>query len=216
VRAGDMVEAETLLCILDDRDLRLERLNWVSKQSQFQRQRQEALAKHDRAKAEILKSQMDQALAELNLVEAQLQRTRITAPFRGVVISGDLSQRLGGSVGRGEILFEVAPLDVYRVILEVDERRIADVKVGQKGRMILSALPHEQFDFLVEKITPIATAKEGLNYFRVEAELARISERLRPGMEGIGKIDVDERKLIAIWTRDLREWVRLWLWSWWP
>ena len=216
VRAGDVVEDGTLMCTLDDRDLNLERLNWLSKQTQYQRQYQEALAEHNRAEAEIIKSQLNQATARLNLVESQLERTKIVAPFRGIVLSGDLSQRLGGSAEKGEILFEVAPLDAYRVILEVDERRIADVKTGQSGYMILSALPHDRFEFVVERITPISTAKEGLNYFRVEATPETISERLRPGMTGIGKIYVGRRKLINVWTRDLREWLRLWIWSWWP
>jgi hypothetical protein len=132
------------------------------------------------------------------------------------VLSGDLRQRLGGSVEKGEILFEVAPLDAYRIILEVDERRIADVKENQHGVVVLSALPNEKINFVIGKITPISTAKEGLNYFRVEAKPETISQRFRPGMEGIGKIFVDRRNLVSIWTRDFREWVKLWVWRWWP
>ena len=216
VRAGDVVESGMLMCTLDDRDLILEKLNLLGKKTQYQRQYQEAMAGHDRAEAEIIKSQLDQAAAQLNLVESQLERTRITAPFRGIVLSGDLSQRLGGSAEKGEVLFEVAPLDAYRVILNVDERRIADIRTGQHGYMILSALPHDRFDFVIDRITPIAMAEEGLNYFRVEAKLPSVSPRLRPGMEGIGKIYVDQRKLISIWSRELREWIKVQIWSWWP
>jgi multidrug resistance efflux pump len=216
VRAGDVVESGMILCTLDDRDLRLEKLNWLSKRTQYQRQYKEALAEHNWSEAKIIKAQLEQATSQLNLMESRLERTRIVSPFKGIVLSGDLSQRLGGSVEKGETLFEVAPLDVYRVILEVDERRIADVRVGQRGHMILSAVPREHFNFIVEKIIPLSTSKEGLNYFRVEAGLENTSGRLRPGMEGIGKIQVDRRKLISIWTRNLREWLRLWIWSWWP
>jgi multidrug resistance efflux pump len=216
VRAGDVVESGMLMCTLDDRDIILEKLNLLGKKTQYQRQYQEAMAGHDRAEAEIIKSQLDQAAAQLNLVESQLERTRITAPFRGIVLSGDLSQRLGGSAEKGEVLFEVAPLDAYRVILKVDERRIADIRTGQHGYMILSALPHDRFDFVIDRITPIAMAEEGLNYFRVEATPETVTERIRPGMTGIGKIYVERQKLIYIWTRDIREWLRMWIWSWWP
>jgi hypothetical protein len=82
--------------------------------------------------------------------------------------------------------------------------------------LLLSSIPDEQFDFIIEKITPITTPEEGRNYFRVEAQLQNVTQRLRPGMEGIGKISVDRRKLISIWTRSLVEWTRLWIWSWWP
>ncbi|HET57574.1 MAG TPA: hypothetical protein ENN35_03930 [Deltaproteobacteria bacterium] len=68
----------------------------------------------------------------------------------------------------------------------------------------------------MEKITPLTTAAEGSNYFRVEAALEQGSPALRPGMEGVGKIAVDQRLFVAIWTRPVFEWFRLKLWSWWP
>jgi multidrug efflux pump subunit AcrA (membrane-fusion protein) len=216
VRAGDTVEEGAVMCTLDDRDLRLERLNLISKQNQYQKQYQESVAGHKRADSEIIKAQLDQAAAQLELVESELKRTRITAPFKGIVLSGDLSQRLGGSTEKGEVLFEIAPLESYRIILEIDERHIADVKPGQQGRVILSSLSDEGFGFVVEKITPISNAKEGKNYFRVEAALKDASERLRPGMTGVGKIYVGRRKLIDVLTGDLRDWVRLKVWSWRP
>ena len=216
VRAGDYVEQDEKLCVMDDRELRLERLNWISKTAQYEKQYQEAQAMHKRAEAKIIKAQLDQAEARLSLAETQIKRTVLTAPFKGLVLSGDLSQRLGGAVGKGEILFEIAPLDQYRIILEVDERRITDLSVGQKGTMILSALPNKKIAFTVEKITPITLAKEGLNYFRVEASPPVFVDRLRPGMEGIGKIYVDRRNLFSIWTRNMREWFKLKLWEYLP
>ncbi|MBW2103378.1 MAG: HlyD family secretion protein, partial [Deltaproteobacteria bacterium] len=119
-------------------------------------------------------------------------------------------------VAQGEVLFEVAPLNAYRLILQVDERRVADIRKGQQGELVLSSLPGKQFKFIVEKITPISTAREGRNYFRVEARILNVSQRLRPGMEGVGKVFVERRKLVRIWTQNLREWFSLWLWSWWP
>jgi hypothetical protein len=35
-------------------------------------------------------------------------------------------------------------------------------------------------------------------------------------MQGVGKIDVDQRKLIWIWTHKITQWWRMFLWSWWP
>jgi len=215
-RAGDRVEEGALLCSLDDRDLLQERLNWLSKGNQYRRQYQDALAKYNRVEVKVLGAQLDQVAAELSLVEERLARTKLRAPFAGLLVSGDLSTRLGGSVELGEVLFEITPLEGYRVILEVDERRIVDVRPGQTGKVLLSALPGSPFPFVVEKVTPIATAREGLNFFRVEAVLQNGAEFLRPGMEGVGKIDIDQRLLVSIWTRDLVEWVRLFLWKWWP
>jgi hypothetical protein len=50
----------------------------------------------------------------------------------------------------------------------------------------------------------------------VEAELERKSDRLRPGMEGVGKVYIGQRKLIWIWTHEIVNWIRLKLWSWMP
>jgi multidrug efflux pump subunit AcrA (membrane-fusion protein) len=145
-----------------------------------------------------------------------LSRARLIAPFDGLIVAGDLSRNLGSPVERGEVLFEVAPLDGFRVVLEVDERDIADVSVGQTGQLAVASMPGERFDFMVSKITPVNEAKEGRNYFRVEAQLQGEVGRLRPGMEGVGKIFVEERKIIWIWTRKLVDWARLTLWSWLP
>ncbi|MBL1259226.1 MAG: HlyD family efflux transporter periplasmic adaptor subunit [Thiotrichaceae bacterium] len=216
VRAGDLVEKDDLLATLDDKDLRLERMKWLSQRSQLKKQYQEARASRDRAKMNVIDAQIDQADAQINLVEQNLTRSRITAPFSGLVVSGDLSQMLGGAVQQGELLFELAPLDAYRLIIYVDERRIDDVVDAQRGVLVLSSLPDERFPFEVNKITPVSSVREGGNFFRVEARLDEISERLRPGMEGIGKIYIDDRLLISIWTRNLVEWWQLLLWEWWP
>jgi len=216
VRAGDVVRQDQVLAALDDREVRLERLKWLSQQEQLVKQYRQAMAKHEAAQVRILSAQIDQAKAQLTLLEDQLSRTRLVAPFNGVVVTGDLSQMLGSPVERGQVLFEIAPLEAYRLILQVDERDIADVAVGLRGQLLLSAFPQEPLPFRVEKVTPVSTAREGRNYFRVEAQLENTPKRLRPGMEGVGKVEVDRRLLIWIWTRQVIDWVRLTLWTWMP
>ncbi len=215
-RPGDVVRQGSLLARLDDRELKLERLKWATQREQFSKQESEALARHDRAQALINGAKIDQAVAQVALLDEQLSRARITAPFDGIVTSGDFSQSLGAPVERGQVLFEVAPLKGYRVIVQVDERDIAWVAVGQEGELALPSVPGTIFPLTVTRITPISTAKEGRNYFRVEAELRKTSERLRPGMEGVGKIAAGRASLIWIWTHELTEWIRLKVWSWWP
>lgn len=215
-RAGDTVQEGQLLVRLEDRDLQLERLKWASEREQHARHYLEAMAEHDRPRLRVAKAQMDEAAAQLALVEEQLARTQITAPFAGVVVSGDLSQSLGAPVERGQMLFQVAPLQSYRVVVEVDERDVGQVQVGQRGVLTLAAVPGERLPFSVERLTPVSVASEGRNYFRVEARLEQASPWIRPGMEGVAKIEVGERKLVWIWFHPLIDWLRLWLWSWLP
>ena len=215
-RAGDLVRAGEVLCTLDDRDLKLERLKWRSQREQYARQYQQALAQRQAALGQIITAQITQAEAELALVEEHLERAQLRAPFESLIVSGDLSQSIGAPVERGKVLFEVAPLEAYRVILEVDERDIAAVADGQEGHLVLAAFPNTPLPFTVTQLTPVATAREGRNYFRVEARFAQTPAHLRPGMEGIGKIAVDRRLLLWIWTHQAVDWLRLYLWSWLP
>lgn len=216
VRAGDLVEEEQVLAVLDDQDLKLERLRLSTQRTQLVREQREAVANKERAQVKVLGAQIQQTEAQIALLDEQLARTRLRAPFAGVVVSGDLSQSLGAPVKPGEVLFEIAPLDAYRLILQVDEQDITDTGAGQTGNLVLNAMPERTLAFDVERITPVSTPSEGRNYFRVEAILAQTPDALRPGMQGVGKVLVGERHLAWIWTRRMVDWLRLKLWAWWP
>jgi hypothetical protein len=99
-------------------------------------------------------------------------------------------------------------------VLHVDERDVAELQPGQRGQIALAGMPFDRLPFTVRQITPISTAQEGRNFFRVEAQLDQAPPRLRPGMEGIGKVDVGSRKLLWIWTHPLVEWLQLSTWRW--
>lgn len=216
VRAGDLVAAGQLIATLEDQDLAVERQKILSRRQQLAKELREAEAGRKWAEAGILIAQKQQAEAELTLVEDQLSRTRIVAPFAGVVVSGDLTQSLGAPVRRGDVLFEIAPLDDYRIALQVDERDIEGLSVGQQGRLALASMPGDELPLVIESITPVTSVEDGRNLFRVEAMLAEPNPRLRPGMEGVAKITVDERSLWWIWTHRISDWLRLWLWTWLP
>ncbi len=215
-RAGDVVAEGQVLCRLDDRDLRLERTKWSTEREQYVLEHRKALAESDLAAMKVLGKKMDQAEAQLALLEEQIARARIVAPFRGLVVSGDLSQSLGAPVETGQVLFEIAPLESYRLMLQVDEWDISYIRPGQTGRLILTAMPGTKHPFTVTKVTPVSLTEEGRSFFRVESRLDEPSERLRPGMEGFAKVDVDRRRLIWIWTHDIIDWLRLKTWSWIP
>ncbi len=215
-RAGDRVAEGDVLCVLEDKKLKHEQSRLVHEYDQLRKEHDKARAEGDRATVKITAAKMAQTRAQLDLVEDQLSRTRLKAPMEALVVAGDLSQSIGRAVERGEMLFQLAPLRSYRVILEVDERDIADVEVGQPGKILLSALIGEAIPFSIEKVTPVSTASEGRNFFRVEARLEESHERLRPGMEGVGKIVVGRRQLIWVWTHRAIDWLRLTLWRWLP
>jgi biotin carboxyl carrier protein len=216
VRAGDLVKQGTLLARLDDRELKLERLKYLSQEEEFSKQMRSAFADRNHAQVQILGAQLEQAKAQVARVEEQLARTALAAPFDGVVVSGDLSQQLGAPVERGAVLFEIAPLSEFRLVLKADERDIAHLQPGQRGTLLLAAFPDAPLGFEVTQITPVSTPRDGRNYFRVEAKLDRTDPRMRPTMEGVGKVDIDRRRYLWIWTRQAVDALRLLAWSWLP
>jgi multidrug resistance efflux pump len=215
-RAGDVVKAGQLLAALDDRELQLQRARAASEEDQLVREQQRALGGGNGAEAGIAAARLQQVRAELKLVDEQISRTRVVSSFDGMVVSGDLTQSLNAPVERGQVLFEVAPLADYRVVVQVDERDIAAIETGQRGQLLLSAWPGDVLGFSVTNVVPVSVARDGRNYFSVEGKLDRVPERLRPGMEGVGKIAVGERRLAWIWSRQGVDWIRLRLWAWLP
>ena len=76
--------------------------------------------------------------------------------------------------------------------------------------------PCQPVPFSVSRVTSVATAEDGRNFFRVEADLLARDLPLRPGMEGVGKIDIEERPMLWVLGRSLIERTRLMIWAWLP
>lgn len=219
LRAGDVVRAGDLIAQLDDTDLRLEDLRWRSEIDRLASQQRAALAQYDREQVALLEAQIAQARAQLRLTEAQLGRTRIVAPIDGMIVAGDLTQRLGAPVQLGEVLFEVAPLDAFRVDIFLDERDLRHVAPGMRGDLSLTGRPADPLGFDLTRITPVAEVRDGINAFRAEGRLdaaAVVAAGLRPGMEGVARVEAGEALVVWVWSRRLVDWLRQTAWTWQP
>ena len=212
-RAGDVVTAGTKLASLDQREMRLERAKWESELGKLGKEYGAALAARDRTQLRVLTSRQNQVHAQIGLLDNLINRAHLVAPIDGVIVRGDLSEAFGSPVERGELLFEVAPLDKYRLILNVDERDVAHVAPGQSGHLVLAGKPDEQIAFVVKRIMPVSHAENGTNAFRVEAELQSDPGWVRPGMEGAAKVDIGQRPLAWIYTHRLVDAIRLRWWK---
>jgi hypothetical protein len=214
VRPGDLVRAEQVVAEFSDQDLQLERRKWESAAAQHENGYAAALARSDRSQLMILRAKADEARAQLGLVEQQLARMRLTAPFDGVIIKGDLRQSLGAPVQRGEALLTLAPAGEFRLIIEVDERDVGRIRHGDRGSLVLATMADRTWPFAIERVTPVAIVKDGRNAFEVEAKLDTASPAMQPGLEGVAKIEVGEATLAWIATHRLLDWLRITLWSW--
>lgn len=213
VRAGDRVASGAALVDLVEADLRLEQERWASQLAQHENAYAAAMARSDRTQASISLARIGEAQAQLSLVGEQLSRSRLTAPFDGVVIQGDLSQSIGAPVRQGDPLLTLATTDAFRVVIEIDEFDIAAVRPGQRGVLALSSLPWDTQDIVVERITPLAKAVDGGNVFEVQARLARATDEIRPGLQGRAKLVVGRAPPLWAWSRPLLQRARLALWA---
>ena len=217
VRPGDSVKKGDVLVELADQELLLEKRRWESELARHQNNFSAAMGRSDRAQFAVNVSRAAEAKAQLDLVEQQLARAQVVAPMDALVIQGDLTQAIGAPVKRGDTLLTLAPQDQYRIIVEVDERDIAYVTLGQRGRLALAAMPGEVLNFSVQRITPVATnTRDGRNAFDVEAKLDAGSIVPRHGLQGVAKIAADQHPLAWIIARRVIDWLRLSIWSWWP
>jgi len=216
VRPGDHVRQGDLLASLDDRDLLLDRSKGRAERDKLLQKQRDALAKHDRSGLVTLEYQIRQADSQLALTEEKLERVRIRTPFDGVIVAGDLSQMLGSPVEKGKTLFEVAPLNAYRLVIHVDERDIRYIAAGQKGTVTLAGSPWTPLPLLLSNITPVTVAGDGRNTFRVEAQLMEPGAHLRPGMEGVAKIETGQQPMLWVWARPVIEWLHLAAWKYLP
>lgn len=215
-RPGDRLSKGALLARFDERDLQHQRTDITEHISETQRGLNEAIGLMDRAKAAVMAARVAQYQADLALIDDQLRRADIRAPFDAVVVAGDKTQSIGAPMHRGDPLYEVAPAGSFRVALDVPQDEFAAIEPGQKGSLVLTALPYESFPLEVTRLTPIAIAHENETVLRAEASLQSKSDMLRLGMQGVAHIDAGRTHLGWLLTHRIIGWVRMKLWAWLP
>jgi multidrug resistance efflux pump len=213
VRPGDEVKEGQVLVELADEELQLERRKSQGELAQLDSTLGDALGRHDRALIATTAARIEETRAQLELTESRLAHVQIKAPFDGVVIKGDLVQSVGAPLRQGDSLLVLAPSAGYRVIVDVDERDVADLSLQQGGQLTLSAFAGEEFRITVIRITPVSSTRDGRNFFEVEAKLDGVDGRLRPGLQGVAKVEVAQRPLVWVLTHTVWNWLRVAVWS---
>jgi biotin carboxyl carrier protein len=213
VEVGEMVEpGKTVLARLDTIELRLQLAAAEAERIGYVKQADAAMRDAKTAQAQIAQANADKVAAQVDLLKYRIEHASLTSPIGGAVVTGDLKRKIGAPVKTGDVLFEVARLESLRAEILVPEDQIIDVQVGQKGKLATASYPGTPIEFLVERINPAAEVVEERNVFRVRVRLQEIQPWMRPGMEGIAKIDAGERRYSWIWTRRLVNWIRMHLW----
>jgi multidrug resistance efflux pump len=213
VNVGDVVRKGQVLLRLDRRELLMQRI-------ELKAQRDRSLADSRRYEAEGDLSQMklsqlsiEQADAKLTALNYRLDRSEICAPFDGVIVEGDLKERLSSPTQVGEKLMRIVEISDTYGELQVDERDIHFLKKGMEGELAFTSRPEDKFRVSLDSYEPVAVVKETGTAFRVRVNLADSPESWwRPGMSGVCKVDIENRSVAWVYLHRTWEFVRMKLW----
>lgn len=157
-------------------------------------QEREAQARYARindmyARKVVAKATYDQAVAARDSAVAQLEAARagvaaaregvsyteLRAPYAGVVTQKFV--QVGEAVGPGTPLMAVAALDALRVVTEVPQSLVGQVRARQKATVIVGAARVES-----TSVTVFPAADPATNTFRARIDLPAGTPGLAPGM----------------------------------
>jgi RND family efflux transporter MFP subunit len=181
---ADLKNWEALTKVADaerDRAEEMWKANLITKQEQ---ERTAYKAQAARFEVERQREDLNEAKARLLALEIELSRSRITAPFAGMVARRYVT--LGQRVNKGDKLFWVTATSPLRVRVMLPERYLGRFKVGSD--LVVESVndPGQGHKAKIVRMSPVVDPSSGT--FEVVAEIAGSPASLRPGMSAVVKM----------------------------
>jgi membrane fusion protein (multidrug efflux system) len=142
-------------------------------------------------------SKLAAAQAQLESAEIQLAYTEIRAPFDAQVVTRDI--KLAQYVTPGTRLFRISDFTPLLCRVEVPEKDLPRVRIGQTAHLEVEAYPGQQFPATVSRLRPTVDPASGT--FTVTLEVAT-QGKLRPGMFASVYLETDTRENVLAIPRD--------------
>lgn len=143
-----------------------------------------SVAALDRAQADLAAAE-----ATLKLAEARLAKTRLVAPFDGVI--GLRKVSVGALLVPGQEIVNLEQINPLKVDFKVPEMLLAAVKVGQTIRLRLDAMGSRAVEGTVYAIDPLL--ETGGRAIVLRARIANADGALRPGLFARVVLTIDEK-----------------------
>ena len=118
-------------------------------------------------------------------LELELEKTRIAAPFNGVVARRYV--RAGQAVTKGDRLFWVTAEGPLRLRFTLPEKFLGQLKRGQEFPLISPDVPQEKHTVKIMELSPVVDPASGT--IELLAELVGPAGSLRPGMTASVRIN---------------------------
>jgi HlyD family secretion protein len=107
----------------------------------------------------VAATSLQQSMASLGAAQARLDYTRITAPVDGTLIARDVER--GDVVQPGKSLMVISPAGPTQLVVQIDEKNLAMLHVGQRALASADAYPDRTFVANVVYINPGVDATRG-------------------------------------------------------
>ncbi|MDX5360330.1 MAG: efflux RND transporter periplasmic adaptor subunit [Alphaproteobacteria bacterium] len=191
---GQRVEKGALLVTLDDSiyaaELAQEEAALQLSQRTFARAREllQRGAGTARSRDEAI-SQLEVDRAGVELAKARLEKTRLRAPFEGII--GLRRVSVGAYVTPGQDLVDIADIDPIKVEFRVPERYSAQLREGLRVEIIVDAVEGQTFSGIVYALSPVADI-EGRS-IAMRARIPNADAKLRPGLFSRVRLVLDTR-----------------------
>jgi RND family efflux transporter MFP subunit len=215
VDEGDLLDEGQVIAVLRDDDLNISLREAQAGHATAVRTAASARARGDESASRMAQITADELEGRVALLSDQVDRTRVTAPLSGVVLTMRPWERVGEWLDAGETFVLLGSTDDLELEARVPQRHVDRVRVGQQVRLKVEARPEHTFVARVTEIAPQAQAgasEEDEPTFVVRARIDNSEQLLRPGMQARAKIVGDRRPLGWIVIRPLVEWTQLRFW----
>src|SRR6266516_329249 len=213
VYIGDRVRRDSVVFTLDDQDLQTERASKLieieaaklqlekakrdyarSKQLYADKLISQELFDDTRTQYELARNALDRTEKALHLIDYQLTKTKILAPFDCTVLTRPVSvgQAVSGSGGfnSGTEVLTIANLNEMVINAHINQADVTRLKIGQQVEVQVEAVPGLKVTGAVERIAPQATIKNNIKGFAARILLKDVDPRVRPGMTANVQIPV--------------------------
>ncbi|CAN5887624.1 efflux RND transporter periplasmic adaptor subunit [soil metagenome] len=107
----------------------------------------------------LASSALAQARASQLVAQAKLSHSKITAIADGVLISRDVER--GDIVQPGKLLMTLSPLGLTQLLVQIDEKNLRYLQLGQSAQATADAYPGQKFTAQVAYINPGVNAQRG-------------------------------------------------------
>jgi HlyD family secretion protein len=151
-----------------------------------------------RAQVNSSQAQIRQQTASTQTTRVNLQRTVITSPVDGVVLTRTIEpgQTVAANFSAPELFTIAEDLGKMKIELAVDESDIGQVKVGQVVSFTADAFADRQFKGTVEQVRLAATTTNNVVTYPVVVTVDNSDGTLLPGLTVNAEIEVSKREKV--------------------